>query len=67
MAVNSNGLVSVWGATSAPTNIPPGLNHVAAVAAGGSGSYIYGFAMALVSNGTVAVWVSPSRRAARRQ
>jgi alpha-tubulin suppressor-like RCC1 family protein len=58
LAVNSNGLVTVWGLTGAPTNVPPGLNSVAAVAAGGSGSYIYGFAMALVSNGPVAVWVA---------
>ncbi len=56
MAMNSNGLVSVWGFTGAPTNIPPGLSGVAAVDAGGNVSQLGGYAMALGSNGAVTVW-----------
>ncbi len=63
MAVGSNGLVSVWGPNSnpngvlvsVPTNIPPGLNGVAAVDAGGGNENTL-FAMAMRSNGTVVVW-----------
>jgi len=68
LAIKSNGTVVAWGANdTGQTNVPPGLNNVVAIAAGGGAqrlcpipNYQVGFSLALKNDGTVIGWGATS-------